>query len=365
MYDALPSSNRSGRALMAFTLVGAALLSACDTDQPIAPKPVANAPTKPAERLSPLNSGDLVIKVVDQAQNPLTAGPATGFLVTGPNNNSWVEWDEDPTDYAKGFGVILRKSWAPGLYKICENYPPGDLGVVGMSCRFATVYVGATTGIVFTNLPATHIKFTVTDQSQKLIAGTTFTLDSSNVAFPAGVTDNGVADEDLTAGKIDVKLRYESTYKVCVNNPPFGYILVPNQPACVSKPIKMGTGPVDFGNFAIVKQFSVSWQVTDGTVDGSGQYTLIGPSTFSIYFNGNYITDFVDNGNTDDDATLGKYALTLPFAGTYKVCETVPPAGHWLPQQPCSQFTVASGVPVSLGNFINPEAQVPGGPWVP
>ena len=363
MYGAT-SFSRSARALLALAFGSVALLSACDTDQAVAPSPTASAPTKPNEALSPLNSGDLVIKVVDQNQNPLTAGPATGFLVTGPNNNSWVEWDEDAWDYSKGFGVILRKNMAPGLYKVCENYPPKGYGVVGMRCRFANVYVGATSGVVFTNLPATHVKFTIQDLNQKLIGGfASFTLDTSNVALIQGVTDNGALDLDPVAGKVDVEVRFESTFKVCVNNLPYGYILAPNQVSCVSKPIKMGTGTVDFGNFAIMKQFMVTWQVTDN----SGFYTLLGPSTFEIYFNGNYVTDVVDNaGNSgEEDPALGRFELTLPFAGTYKVCEKVPPAGYWLPQQPCKQFTVASGVPALLGNFIHQEAQVPSGPWVP
>jgi hypothetical protein len=361
MYDALPSYSRSARALLALAFGSVALLSACDTDQAVAPSPAATAPSKPNEALSPLNSGNLVIKVVDQNQNPITnAAFVTGFKVTGPNNITWVEWDEDGKDYAPGMGVVLRKNMTPGLYKVCEFSPPPTYGVVGMSCRFANVYVGATSGVVFTNLPATHVKFTIKDQSQKLIGGfASFNLDTSGVALVQGVTDNGALDLDPVEGKVDVEVRFESTFKVCVNQLPFGYILLPNQPACVSKSIKMGAGTVDYGNFGIIKQFSASWQVTDW-VGG-----LLGPSTFEIYFNGNYITDFVDNVSWDDDPTLGKMAVTLPFAGDYKVCEKVPPAGHWLPQQPCKQFTVASGVPVSLGNFVNPEAQVPGGPWVP
>ena len=341
---------------MAFAFAGVMLVTACDTDEPAAPKRVA-VPTEPSQALSPLKSGNLLIKVVDQNQNLITAGPVTGFKVTGPNNNSWIEWDENNNDWASGMGIILRKNLAPGTYKYCQIYPPGDYGVVGLSCKTATVYVGATSGIVFTDAPATHIKFIVTDPTQKLIAGATFTLDSSNVQL-TGVTDNGVADEDLTAGKLDVKLRFESTYKLCVDKAPFSYIWTPNQVICVEMPIKMGMGNVDFGNWGVVKQFSVSWQVTDGTIDPSGQYTLIGPSTYGIWFNGNFITNFDDNGNADDDPTLGKVALTLPFAGDYQICETVPPAGHWLPQSPCKQFTLTSGVPVSLGNFVNPEAQV-------
>ena len=42
-------------------------------------------------------------------------------------------------------------------------------------------------GIVFTNLPATHVKLAVRDSSQRLIGGFAFTLGSSNV----GVVDYG------------------------------------------------------------------------------------------------------------------------------------------------------------------------------
>ena len=62
--------------------------------------------------------------------------------------------------------------------------------------------------------------------------------------------------------------------------------------------------------------------------------------------------------NIDEDPALGSIRVTFPWAGSYTVCEPVPPAGHWNAQQPCKQFTVTAGVPADVGTFINYEKQV-------
>jgi len=54
----------------------------------------------------------------------------------------------------------------------------------------------------------------------------------------------------------------------------------------------------------------------------------------------------------------GKVAVKLTAAGTYSICETVPPNGYWNAQPACTQIPVATGEPVWTEYFVNPEAQV-------
>ena len=65
-----------------------------------------------------------------------------------------------------------------------------------------------------------------------------------------------------------------------------------------------------------------------------------------------------NNGVNDRDPALGKLAVALPEAGAYSVCETIPPVNHWNAQPACKRITVAAGMPMSPGTFINPEKQV-------
>jgi hypothetical protein len=105
--------------------------------------------------------------------------------------------------------------------------------------------------------------------------------------------------------------------------------------------------------------FSAYWQVTDGTVGADFHYNLIGPSTFTVVnaLGGAPIT-VVDNGVNDIDGNLGKVAVKLPAAGTYSICETVPPNGYWNAQPACKQVPVATGEAGWAEWFINPEKQV-------
>jgi hypothetical protein len=161
-------------------------------------------------------------------------------------------------------------------------------------------------------------------------------------------------DLDQTLGKMDILLRYETTYKLCATYAPFSYMWVPNQTLCVTKTITMGTADIDLGGFNVIKQYSGSWKVEDGFGWG-----LIGPSTFHVSLPGGGQADVVDNDPTiDEDPTLGSIRVTYPFGGSYTVCETVPPAGYWNANPACKQFTVTAGVPADLGSFVNYQKQV-------
>jgi len=327
------------------------LLGACDTDEPVAPKPAAVPAAAQSAKL-PSNTGNIVIKIFDQNQNPFTK-PFSQFKITGPTTATWGVQDDQLPDTDPTTGVLLIKSLATGMYKVCEIAPPIGYGVVGNSCKTTQVFAGATSGLTFVNAPDAYLKWDVRDNAWNPVGGATFTLDSTNVLI-GHVGDNVSPDADPAVGIYGLKLPFEAVYKLCVAWLPAGYVLAPNQTGCVEKDLKMGTG-WDLGSIRIVPTHSAFWNVTDGI-------TLIGPSTFKVQ-SGAISIDVVDNVANDYNPTLGQLAVRLPAAGDYSVCEMVPPVNHWNAQPRCKPITVVAGVSTNAGTFINPEKQVyyPGG----
>jgi len=354
MYDALPSLNRRARRLSSLALMGVALVAACDTDETVAPKPAAPVaiPAAAQPQLGPGKTGSIAIKLFDQNQALITGQYSTGFEIKSPSSTIWWASDNQATiDADTSWGVIVLKSLVPGQYRVCAFSTPYGYGVVGQTCRYPTVYAGSTTAAFFDYAPEAIFKWDVKDDAGNLIAGTSFKLDSMNVPFvPFGnITDNIPADVDPVSGQYTIPIRFESTWKICLDQIPAGYVIGPNQPACVSKDVKMQTG-WGLGTFWLVPIHSASWNVTDGV-------TSIGPSTFKV-MSGAISIDVVDNGLNDYNPTLGKLAVKLPQAGPYSVCEIVPPVNHWNANPSCHRITVDAGIPASAGIFVNPEKQV-------
>lgn len=335
------------------------MLAACDSDRPVAPKAVEVPPAATASLL-PGKTGSVVIKLVDGA-NAIIPLTGAGFTVEGPGQTTWTIMDAGPNDqkYDKDStaGVILIKNMSPGQYEFCEGLPPTGYGVVNPRCQTTGVYAGATSGLVFHHLPVAHLKWSVKDLASNFIGGATFTLDSNDVTI-AAIGDNTVLDSDPAPGKFDVKIPFESYYKVCVTTPPAGYLFPVNQITCVANTIKQGT-VTDFGTFGVNPVYSVYWKVTDGSLDANSQYTLIGPSSFTLASaDGLFNFAVVDNSINDFDSVLGKIAVKLPSGGYYSICETQPPVNHWNAQPSCKRISVASGEPASADYFINFEQQV-------
>jgi hypothetical protein len=345
--------DRRSLRLASIALLGTAMLAACDTDEPIAPKATA-VPAAAAPSLLPGKTGSVVIKLLDGA-NAIIPLTGAGFTVEGPGQTTWTIMDAGPNDqkYDKDStaGVILIKNMTPGQYTFCEKLPPAGFGVVNPSCQTTGVYAGSTSGLFFHNLPVAHVKWSVTDYASNFIGGAVFTLDSNDVVIgPIG--DGSVWDTDPAPGKFDVKIPFESYLKVCVTTPPAGYLFPVNQITCAASNIKQGT-VTDFGQFYVNPVYSAYWKVADAA------YTLIGPSSFQLASaDGLYDFAVVDNSINDFDAALGKIAVKLPSGGYYSICETQPPLNHWNAQPSCKRISVASGEPASADYFINPEKQV-------
>jgi hypothetical protein len=112
----LHTTARRAHALFVLALAGTALISACDTDQPVAPATPSSsgaAATKPDPSVSPSNGGNLVIKVVDQNQKPIAIFPGATFAITGPNQQTWSLSDNGYYDADKTVGCLCSSPWRP------------------------------------------------------------------------------------------------------------------------------------------------------------------------------------------------------------------------------------------------------------
>ena len=355
MYAVLPSIRRRAHRFSSLAVFSVALLAACDSDKPVAPK-AANVPTDPQPQVLPLKTGTLVLKLVDQNQNivpQLLADVHAKFAITGPNNTTWLVTDDSLPDTDPTPGMLVLKSLVPGIYKACEIGAPFEFGVVGQSCLSTQVFASATTGLSFVHAPEAFRQWSVMDEVSNYVGGTVFQLDSTNVTMSQIADDDWPLDMDPGAGTFHLILKYEATYKVCLKQVPPGYVQLAYQDPCVETSVKMNTQE-KLPTFRVVPTYSANWMVTDGI-------TLIGPATFKIskgIFKGLGDLLVVDNGVNDRDPALGKLAVALPAAGDYSVCETIPPVNHWNAQPACKRITVTAGQPISPGTFVNPEKQV-------
>jgi hypothetical protein len=355
MYVALASLRRRAHRLSSLAVFSVTLLAACDSDKPLAPKP-ATVPTGAAPQLIPYKTGTLVLKLVDQNQNivpQLLPDVHARFAITGPTNITWQATDDSLPDTDPTPGMVVLKALVPGVYKACEISTPFGFGVVGQSCLYTQVFAGATSGLFFVHATEAIRQWSVMDEVSNNIGGTVFQLDSTNVTMEQIADDDWPLDMDPAAGKFHLILEYEAAYKVCLKQVPPGYVQLVGQDPCVATNVKMNTQE-KLPTFRVVPTYSANWTVTDGL-------TLIGPATFKIskgFLKGVGDMQVVDNGVNDRDPALGKVAVALPAAGLYSVCETIPPANHWNAQPPCKTITVAAGMPMSPGTFINPEKQV-------
>jgi uncharacterized surface anchored protein len=338
-------------------LLGAALLAACNTDQPIAPKPIV-VPTAAQPNIGPANSATLVIKVVDQNQNVISK-PGAQFKLTKSGQASWSETDGGQDDSDPALGVIQLKGLAPADYQVCEIVAPFDYGLPTQACGSATISAYATATVAIVNLPIYRLRFGVTDFVPNYIGGMTFSWRDSTNNVIALFADNSPTDSDPAVGKVELKVAVEGSYKLCEETLPAGYVFPPAQQVfCL--PFKAKHGAItQWGNFAIYPIASAYWQVTDGTIDINNFFNLIGPSTFKVTSAAGLGSfDVVDNGVNDIDPALGKIAVKLPVPGWYEICETVPPVNHWNASPSCKRIEAVTGVPAWAEWFINQEKQV-------
>ena len=355
MFATLLSFDRRAVGLLGLAFAGAAALSACDTDEPVVPKP--NAPTAAQPILFP-TSATLVIKVVDSTQALITSSLAE-FKVVGPNQATWIVKDNIANDADPTSGVVRLKGLTAGQYQICETTAPVNYAMPNPACVTATVPAFTSTTVSIVHQTVARARWSVVDYVPNYVPGMVFTLRDSTNAIVTFITDNLGADSDPAGGKFDIRWGTEGVYNLCEDTPPPGYSFLNGQVTyCTTIQLKHGTIWQNAAPYTVYPTYSAYWHVTDGTVDPNFYPNLIGPSTFTVNIAGGPPITVVDNGVNDINGNLGKIAVKLPSAGTYSICETVPPNGYWNAQPACKQVQVAAAEAGWAEWFVNQEKQV-------
>jgi hypothetical protein len=338
MFATLLSFDRRAVRLLGVAFAGAMALSACDTDKPIAPKR-PDVPTAAQPALLGFG-GSLVIKVVDTTQALITTSIAE-LTVVGPNKATWGLKDNIANDADPTTGVLRLKGLAAGDYQICETSAPVNYVMPNPACATATVSLYTSATVSFVHQTMARAKWTVVDYVPNYVPGMVFALKDSTNAIVTLIYDNFGLDSDPVGGKFDIRWPIEGKYTLCEQTLPTGYVY-PKLQVKFCFPLQLKHGQTAGGwPFTVYPAFSAYWQVSDGTADAYGTLNVIGPSTFTVAnINGDPPVTVVDNGANDIDGRLGKFAVKLPSAGEYTICETVPPSGYSNAQPPCKQIKV-------------------------
>ena len=177
------------------------------------------------------------------------------------------------------------------------------------------------------------------DEHQQPLGGATFSVspDPFDGLGTLSVTDNSAPDDNSAPGVIHLSDVEPGTYTVCETAAPVGYILA--NPACAPAQTVVDNGSVTFGPFTNGLG-DISWQKLDAETGAKlccATFTLAGIS--GTVFGPLTV---VDNGLNDEDADAGELLVTDLFLGTYRITETVAPAGYDLPS-PAFQDVVLSG----------------------
>ncbi len=358
----MPFARRSALRLSCLavaSMASVAFLAACDDNQPTAPKP-PSAPVTAAPIVIPIKTGSIVMKVFDEKQALITTSSATYQIIrsNGGITSTWTLKDGLVNDSEPAMGVALMKGLVPGTYQVCETEAPVDYALAKPACGVVTVYAGATVGLYLVNPHLPKITFKVVDFIGNLVPNMTFTIKDSANVYSSLVVDNGPLDSDPVGGQLALTLPFESKYTLCETTLPPGYAFPLAQiKFCFDYTVKNGESK-QAGPFTLYPIASALWQVTDGTISPTFFYNLIGPSSFKVIAANQTWTDVTDNGVNDIDPKLGAVSVKLPAAGTYQICETVPPVNHRNATPACKTVDVVTAAPKWAEFFINPEKQV-------
>jgi hypothetical protein len=339
MLSTLLSSDRRGLRFTSLALAGAAMLAACDNDQPLSPTSVPK-PSAPSPALA-AKGGTLVIAIVDQNTKPVTtltsqftvANMSSGLGLFALDNGAG---DTDPT-----VGSIRMTGLASAKYEVCQTVAPTDYLLPATACQ--TVIVGGIVPAQLTFIDPTvpHAVWTFRDGWNNIIPGGT--VIGNDGTGPVVIADNSPLDLDPTPGRFDVKVPLNNGYTICPKTPPAGYVFMSGQ-YCIGMPTSAGQ-TTDLLGFGVNPKASAWWYTTDFNVP-------VGPAEFSVTdASGNVVMKIVDDGQNDSWQALGKFYVTFPAPGDYLVCETTPPPNTMLADPACMKVSITLGVPAYIGLF--------------
>lgn len=350
MHTTLLSLPRRAALLSCGTFFAVTLITACESDRPLAPSKAVPAP---AAQASPLYRGPSLSWIILEENNARVPVAGSTFSVTGPK----VVVDNGAGDSNPNVGEVLMTGIAPGNYMVCQTAAaPGFMPQGNPPCLSTIVGSGAASVGPFFNPRPPKVVWGLTDEVGNYLAGSQFGVADSLGTF--GVNDNGPHDTDPLTAMFGVKLWDDGEFTLCQKWAPPGFVL-PAAEGCTKFLAHYGL-TTQMGLRVNVRPYSANWGVTDGNLDASNNYVPLAGAKFKVtypYGLGSINVD--DNGQNDYDTRPGRLAVKLPASGSYLICETQAPPNHWIPQRSCATRTVAYAVPASAGWFVNYEAQVP------
>ena len=346
MPSTLPHISR-GMRRVSFALVGVVLLSACDTDQPLAPR-TATPPVSPQLAKGGggggggNKTGTFVITIVDENDAQLTVAGAkiVGFRSA---EVKFEIMDNGQGDENAAVGVVQVSGFATGQYQICQPVAPAGYLHPDPTCQNVNLGRNGPTQIEFVDVAEPHATFVTRDGiTHDSVGGVWFTVDWG--AGPVVISDNSLFDLDKRDGVLDIKIANNGTsVEVCPKSVPVGRTLSTPLKGCVTKTVN---GATDFGAWNVNPEYSIYWwAMMNGNDAPSGTYTITAV--------GGGFTKTVTNGGASDMAAGTRVYVTVPAEGLYNVCQTVAPAGAQLAQPSCREVLVEFAVPSMVETFQN------------
>ena len=227
------------------TMLGLALIAACDSDRAVSPVATAKAPSAVSAAVQLPKTGNMLIKAYTlDAQAPLVPGAA--YKLIGPNLVTATIVDNGAGDNDSVPGVVSLLNIPIGNYYVCEITAPTGYAPADSPCAWWSVFSAATTTTGYFHRPLVSASWDVKDGFGSLIGPSTFTIGFQRGLSKITVVDNGQNDLDPTLGKMTVKLANAAIYTLCETVPP------PNRynanPACRTVDVTSG-GAIQAGTF--------------------------------------------------------------------------------------------------------------------
>ena len=315
-------------------LAGAALLAACEPDQPLSPG-TDRIPTTPSLAKG-AKTGSLIITVVDGNGAGITV-LGSKFGLTRSADLQVTAADNSPDDANSAIGVIQFTGLVSGPWTVCQIEVATAFLLPEPNCQSVSVGKGNPAQLTFVNAAEPRAKWVVRDGlTLAPIADAYFTIDDGS--GPVMMKDNLGIDIDPAVGSIAVKTK-AGNVTVCPVSIPTGLAFTLPAKGCVTKNV---TATTDFGPWNGIAEYNVYWWAKVGNADGAG-------GTYTITALGGGFSTTVTNEDANDRYQNSTWMyVALPAGGWYEVCQTVAPTGGQLANPSCKQVEVEYGI----SNFV-------------
>ena len=232
-----------------------------------------------------------------------------------------------------------------GQYSVCQKYVAAGYLFPTPECQDVGIGGGGPAQVTFVDPGVPRAVWAARDGlTADSVFGSLFTINEGS--GPVSIVDNAALDLDKRPGVFAVKLATNgASVTVCPQLASVGrtFNVPPTPKGCVTKTSNQTT---DFGAWTVNPEYSIYWYTTLNGVDATdGTYTITAAA-------GGFSTTVTNNDAIDMWKNTWFY-VAVPAAGTYTVCQTVPPAGTKLAQPSCQDVQVEFGLPANLQAFQN------------